>query len=188
MNLFFDIETTGLVKKGLVWEIDFDDFPHIVQIAWKIGEKEREYIIHQEGREIPIEATALHGITTAMGNAEGLKTFEEVMTEFLSEASEAEKIIGFNIYFDSSIVKAGILRKYGHHSEQAALVKAVLDKDKRIDVMRRLQQLREVSGGKWLKLQHAYELLFNENYSAHTALEDVRATERCHHELLKRGL
>lgn len=30
---FFDCETTGVPAKGLKWDADFNQFPHVVQLA-----------------------------------------------------------------------------------------------------------------------------------------------------------
>lgn len=186
MNLYLDIETTGLVPKGLNWEKDYNQFPHIVSIAWKLNGIEKEYIIHQEGREIPLEVSAIHGITTEMANDPAkTKSFEDVMTEFLMDSLQATKMIGHNIYFDSSIIKASVLRKYGEHSPESATVKLILDKDRRIDTMKRGIPLNE---GRWPKLTVLYKILFNEEYPAHNALADVNATERVHNKLIEMNL
>ena len=42
---FFDCETTGVPAKGLKWDADFNQFPHVVQLAWAFGDKERSFII-----------------------------------------------------------------------------------------------------------------------------------------------
>lgn len=51
--LTFDCETTGLPAKEAKWDVDFAEFPNIVQLAWSVNEKERSYIIKPEGWEIP---------------------------------------------------------------------------------------------------------------------------------------
>lgn len=59
---FFDCETTGVPAKGLKWDADFEQFPHVVQLAWSLGDKEKSYIIKPDNYEIPPETTAIHGI------------------------------------------------------------------------------------------------------------------------------
>lgn len=44
---FFDCETTGVPAKGLKWDADFNQFPHVVQLAWAFGDKERSFIINR---------------------------------------------------------------------------------------------------------------------------------------------
>lgn len=70
--LTFDCETTGLPPKGAKWDVDFAEFPNIVQLAWAVNEKERSYIIKPEGWEIPEASTEVHGITAERANAEGV--------------------------------------------------------------------------------------------------------------------
>lgn len=64
---FFDCETTGVPANGLKWDADFNQFPHVVQLAWAFGDKERSFIIKPDNYEIPPETTAIHGITTRPG-------------------------------------------------------------------------------------------------------------------------
>lgn len=85
---FFDCETTGVPAKGLKWDADFNQFPHVVQLAWAFGDKERSFIIKPDNYEIPPETTAIHGITTERAIAEGVP-FAEVIDEFLTDAAAA---------------------------------------------------------------------------------------------------
>lgn len=41
---FFDCETTGVPAKGLKWDADFEQFPHVVQLAWSLGDKEKSLL------------------------------------------------------------------------------------------------------------------------------------------------
>lgn len=109
---FFDCETTGVPAKGLKWDADFNQFPHVVQLAWAFGDKERSFIIKPDNYEIPPETTAIHGITTERAIAEGVP-FAEVIDEFLTDAAAAPLVCAHNIYFDTSMLKANILRYCG---------------------------------------------------------------------------
>ena len=95
---FFDCETTGVPAKGLKWDADFEQFPHVVQLAWSLGDKEKSYIIKPDNYEIPPETTAIHGITTERAIAEGVP-FAEVVDEFLADANAAPLVCAHNIYF-----------------------------------------------------------------------------------------
>lgn len=101
---FFDCETTGVPAKGLKWDADFNQFPHVVQLAWAFGDKERSFIIKPDNYEIPPETTAIHGITTERAIAEGVP-FAEVIDEFLTDAAAAPLVCAHNIYFDTSMLK-----------------------------------------------------------------------------------
>lgn len=185
MNLFLDIETTGKVDKYLNWEKDFMKFPHIVSIAWKFGAVEKYFIVHQEGRKIPAEAIAVHGITNKIANdPEKTEPLSFVLGQLMVDAHKAANIIGHNIYFDVSIIKASTLRLFGVKSKEATIICDVLHKDKRIDTMRASQKYFK----KWPKLTELHEYLFKKSFEAHSAFEDTRACEKCYNELIKKKM
>lgn len=186
MNLFLDTETTGKVDKYMKWERDFEKYPHVVSLAWKISGKPPKYfIIHQEGRKMPKEAGDIHGITTKMSNnLDATQPASFVFREILMDAKDTLNIIGHNTYFDVSMVKAGILKVFGPGSKEAKIANTVFDKDKRIDTMRSTQKYF----GKWPTLTELYEHLFNETFAAHSAMEDMLACERCYNELRKKKM
>jgi len=195
-NLFFDIETSGLIPKGLEWSTDYKLFPHIVSIAWKVvtpisgkGYKTqgqaKEFLIFQEGREIPIEVIAIHGITTAQGNDPYIThPIKKVLEQFMYDGLSVDKMIAHNCYFDSAIIKANVLREFGPESKEATSIKVILDKDRRVDTMRMGQPY--MKNGKWPKLSELYKKLFDEEFAGHNASVDVEACERCYYEMVKR--
>lgn len=189
---FFDCETTGLPAKGAKWDVDFMQFPHVVQLAWSIGDKEKSFIVLPDGWEIPAEAAEIHGITTERAIAEGVP-FAEIVEEFLTDAAAAPLVCAHNIYFDTSMIKSNILRVCGkeYYDEKA---EDALFKGKRVDTM--YKTIKFVGAlyangrpGKFPKLEELYAKLFdNETFPAHDALEDVRALRRCVPELVKLGI
>ena len=63
--IFFDTETTGVIPRGKEEPLVYtNDFPHVVQLSWKLGDKEGDFIIKPDGFTIPDAAAAVHGITT----------------------------------------------------------------------------------------------------------------------------
>lgn len=188
----FDCETTGIPAKGMKWDVDFADFPNIVQLAWSLGEKERSYIIKPNGWEIPEETVEIHGITTERAMREGVP-FESIIDEFLADCKAAKLIAGHNIYFDTSIIKAMILRTKGREYYDANAEDA-LYKGKRIDTMMKtiwFVKAKYPDGrvGKYPRLEELYDKLFpGETFGAHDAMEDVRAVKRCLPELVKLGI
>lgn len=189
---FFDCETTGIPAKGLKWDADFEQFPHVVQLAWSLGDKEKSYIIKPDNYEIPPETTAIHGITTERAIAEGVP-FAEVVDEFLADANAAPLVCAHNIYFDSSMLKANVLRYCGREYYDAH-VEDALHKGKRIDTMMKTIKLvgalySNGRPGKFPKLEELYSKLFpGETFPAHDALEDIRALRRCVPELVNLGI
>ena len=190
--LTFDCETTGLPQKGAKWDVDFAEFPNIVQLAWAVNEKERSYIIKPEGWEIPEASTEVHGITAERANAEGVP-FADIIGEFLEDCKKARLLVGHNIYFDTSIVKAMILRIMGREYYDAKAEDALF-KGKRIDTM--MKTIKFVGAlyadgrpGKYPKLEELYNKCFpGETFPAHDALEDVKACKRCIPVLVENGI
>lgn len=190
--IVLDIESTGLVPKGATYEKDFLQFPYILSMGWKIIVDEKqletyEYIINQQGRQVPQSATDINGITQEMCDASTMNIFT-VLLQFIMDAQGADYIVGFNIYFDTSIIKANTLRIISGGKtpmDMYTVMTDILHKDKRIDVMRGCHKLM---GGKWPTLSEAYFKLFGETFEAHSAGSDVEATNRIFQELLKRQL
>lgn len=189
--LVFDSETTGLPAKGANYAVDFEQFPHVVQLAWWINGVHKSYIVKPDGWEIPEEATKIHGITTEQALKEGVP-FAKIADEYIHDCMVADIIIGHNIYFDSSIIKANILR-LGMPNYYNDLVEPAMDKSKRICTMMKTIKFVDAKfengrGGKFPRLEELYEKLFDDSFPAHNAHEDVKATLRCVEELLKIGI
>ena len=175
--LVFDTETTGL-PTNLSWETDYNQFPHIVQIAWDKDGQEQSFIIKPDGYEIPKDM--IHGISQERAMKEGV-AIEIILGWFINLALQSGKLVAHNIYFDTSIIKANALR-VGFPKD--AIIKA-FDKSKRYDTMKEGQKY--LSWKKWPKLGELYYELFNKYIeNQHTALADVRATKECYEELIKR--
>lgn len=198
MTLFFDTETTGIAPKGANWETDYKLFPHIVQLSWKRSDQDevKDYIIKPEGYEIPEETTAIHGITTEKALKEG-DFFENVIRLFIKDCLEADKIVGHNIYFDTSNLKANVLRhveisgEYGPFDKKwSEQIIHALNKDKRIDTMMKTVKFCSIpfsngKGNKWPTLIELHRKLFNEDFPAHNSKHDVLATEKCFNKLVE---
>lgn len=188
----FDVETTGLPVKGLKWDNDFNNFPYVVQIAWIFDGKEYDFIIKPEGYEIPEESTKIHGITTEHALSVGVP-FADIIVKFIECAKKASLICAHNIYFDTSIIKANILRYWGREYYDNE-VDAALDKSKRIDTMRSTIKFvgavkSNGNKGKYAKLVELFEKLFpGDQFNEHNALDDVRALKRCLEKLIELGI
>jgi len=190
--LIFDTETTGVPEKGAKWDVDFESYPHIVQLAWMVGDKTESYIIRPDGWEIPEEAIAIHGITNEVAKEFG-EPFGIVIDRFIEDCMNSPLICGHNIHFDTSVIKANILRELGWDYFNAAEVDAALYKGKRIDTMRPTMKwvdARTASGRmKFPRLEELYSRCFpGETFPAHDALEDVKAVARCLPVILDMGL
>ena len=190
--LFFDSESTGVPQRNADWKTDYEEFPHIVQLAWMIGNKVESHIIRPDGWVVPEEAAEIHGITTERALAEG-EPFALVVDMFIADCLDAGLVCAHNIYFDTSIIKANILRELGREYYDANDVESALFKGKRIDTMRPTMKwvdARAANGRlKFPKLEELYSRCFpGETFPAHDALEDVKALARCLPVVVENGL
>ena len=184
--LYFDTESTGLIEKNAKWDRDYDSFPRIVSIAWILEDDneilEDRYHILAVDQQLTEEAIRIHGLTNEMvmsGEAQA-----SILVQFINAALLADKIVGQNIYFDTSIIKASILRLFGPDSNEASEAIAALDKSKRVDLMKAGASYFQG----WKKLVDIYEILFKEKFNAHNAQDDMRALRRCYKELIARNV
>lgn len=182
-TITLDIETTGIPAKHFTYEKDFMEYPYILSMAWKINDQQiSEFIINQEGRLIPPEATKINGITDEMAT-NSPHTLPMVLRNFILDSSDSNLIIGHNIYFDTSIIKANVLRSDRSLFDDFT---SILHKDKRIDTMRICHKLL---GGKWPTLSEVHRGLFGTVPNVtHSAGADVDTTYKIYLELVKRGL
>ena len=190
--LFFDTETTGIPERSWNWDTDFEQYPHVVQIAWLHGCKVETHIIRPDGWEIPQETVDVHGITTKYALEHG-EPFASVVDMFIQDCHDAGLICGHNIHFDTSIIKANILRELGREYYDANDVENALYKGKRIDTMRPTMKwvdARMANGRlKFPNLSELYSRCFpGESFPAHDALEDVKAVAKCLPVILELGL
>ena len=190
--LFLDTETTGIPDRAAKWDVDFETYPHIVQLAWIYGDKSESHIIRPDGWEIPDDVVAVHGITTEQAMEQG-EPFVFVIDRFIAFAEQAGLLCGHNIHFDTGIIKANILRELGREYYDANDVETALFKGKRLDTMRPTMKwvdARKIDGRlKFPKLEELYSKCFpGETFPAHDALEDVKAVARCLPVILDLGL
>lgn len=190
--IFFDVETTGVPDRNWNWELDYDKYPHIVQLAWKFGEIEESHLICPDGWDIPDDVVAVHGITTEYAKANG-EPFAAVIDLFLHDCANAGLICGHNIHFDTGMVKANILRELGREFYDAYNVESALFKGKRIDTMLSTMKwvdARRIDGRlKFPNLGELYSRCFpGETFPAHDAMADVKAVARCLPVIVEMGL
>ena len=192
--LYIDSETTGLPPRQSNWRTDYKRFPHIVQLSWMMNDIIQDYIVKPIDRRtgkhylIPKEVVAIHGIDTEKAMNEG-KCLEDVLDRLLMTANKANIIVGFNVYFDTSMIKSEVMRCC---KKNMNLFIDALHKDKRLDLMRKSTSycnLKKKNGTlKFPKLSELYRILFNEEFKAHNSREDIIATKRCYQELVKIGI
>lgn len=189
MYLIFDTETTGLPKRWNAPISDTDNWPRCIQIAWQLHDEmgklieHQGYLIQPDGFNIPYDAERIHGISTALAQAEGVP-LAEVLEKFNNVLSKAKFIVGQNLGFDVNIMGCEFYRM-GIASPMGAM--PVLDTC--TEVTAALLRLPGGRGGKFKlpTLTELHSYLFNSPFAeAHNATADVEATTRCFLELVRR--
>ena len=188
MYLIFDTETTGLPKKWNAPLTDSENWPRCIQIAWQIHDaagtviSHEDYLIQPDGYTIPFDSEQIHGISTALAEAQGVP-LDEVLEKFHKALDEVDYVVGHNVSFDRNIMGAEYLRS---GLEDVLENKAVVD-----TCTEETAQLCQLSGGRGGKfklptLSELYRFLFQESFmEAHNATADVEATSRAFLELLR---
>ena len=181
MICFFDTETSG-----------FGNDAWIVQLAWIIQDEvtrqiytEANFIIKGNGRPMPEQATAAHGITTEMSEL-GLSE-EHVFSTFLQQARHVDLLVCHNFAFDNRMLKnnlnnSGFDSDYIYLTGVPNLCTMQISKD--------FCQLPKKNGGlKPPKLEELHKILFGYDFeNVHDALADVRATMKCYWALKAKGI
>ena len=189
MYLIFDTETTGLPKRWDAPLTDSENWPRCIQIAWQIHDasgaliSHEDYLIQPDGYTIPFDSEQIHGISTALAEAEGAP-LEEVLEKFHAALNQVDFVVGHNVSFDRNIMSAEYLRS---GLEDVLENKAIIDTC--TEETAQLCQLPGGRGGKYKlpTLSELYHFLFQENFTeAHNATADVEATTRAFLELLRK--
>jgi len=189
MKMFLDIETTGLIPRGAEWRTDYELFPRIVSVAWKmvsegVNTKPIYHIVNQGGVPIPEESILIHGIDDELA-AKAPWNIQHILLWLVDSATHAKEVIGFNLYFDSAIIKANVIREFGEGSDMDVRARAAFDKDKRVDVMRKL--MKHMRG--MATMQVCYQAIMKKPlHSGHHAAVDCQAVEELYNESLRLGL
>jgi len=188
MYLFFDTETTGLPRNYKAPVTDLNNWPRMIQIAWKFFDKDgneldsADYIIKPENFTIPAAASRVHGISTERAINEGVDLVF-VLEKFNELIEEANYIVAHNISFDEKILGAELLRK-GIESSFETTPKLCTMKSS-TDYCR----IPGPYGYKWPKLSELHIKLFGEDFEdAHDASVDINATAKCFWEMRKIGV
>jgi DNA polymerase-3 subunit alpha len=85
MYLVFDTETTGLIGNKSAPYTDEAAWPRVVQLAWQLHDlqgvlvEQADFLIRPDGFNIPFKAESIHGISTALAQAEGVASSEALI-------------------------------------------------------------------------------------------------------------
>lgn len=191
MYIVFDTETTGKALSFSAPVSDFNNWPRMVQIAWKVFDKNgvetdsQNLIIKPNGFRIPDEAIKIHRISNERAKSEGIP-LRDALEKFGQAVSLNKYLIAHNITFDENVVGCELLREGMHNYTQDIV---------HIDTMHQttefvgLPNTRGRAGFKFPTMTELHEKLFNVGFvDAHDALVDVTALAKCFFKLQEIGV
>ena len=186
--LFFDTETTGVPQSRDAPVSQPSQWPHIVQLAWKLSDDEgheihsASHVIAPDGYEIPQDAAEVHGITTERATKEG-QSAPRIVSEFEKTAARATHVVAHNYDFDAKILGAECARQ--ERSNPIIEIPGLCLMKTAAPFCGMLGR----HGFKWPTLEELHETVFGKGFeNAHDALADVNATARCFFELRTLGI
>lgn len=191
--LFYDVETTGLPKKGATCAKKIDDWPRIVQVAWtnysSAGVKisGSNVIVKPDGYTIPDEVAKIHRITTDRALAEG-RNLKEALGGIAHDLSVADVVICHNTEFDINVLNSEFHRM-GFDAEFDILKekKSICTMKETIDFC--ALEPKVYGTYKYPKLEELHIKLFGEGMvDAHDAQVDTEYLAKCFFELVKLGI
>ncbi len=189
--LFFKTETSGFPKNYGAPISDLSNWPHLIQLAWIMVDKngnvlkKRSIIIKPIGFSISSEVEAIHGITTKIAVSEG-KPLAEVLEEFSSDLTFASRVVGHNLDYDLHIVGVELYR-HNKNYEELMTKPSVCTMKSTIEFCAIPNP--NYGGYKWPSLSELYRKLFGRSLEgSHDALADIIATKECYFELKRREI
>lgn len=196
LNLFFDTETSGFIKKDL--EPDDPKQAWCCQIGAILCTKEGiieklDVIIKANGREMnPWLVTNCHGISAERADKEGIEEIE-ALERFAHMMKDLPKRICHNYDFDFQFIDHMFLRNMEDLSDEARskyfLQLPHFDTMKDKEIVKYCGLKNKKGAPKWPKLEEMYEILFEKTFpDAHNAYVDAQATMKCYYELIDRGV
>lgn len=184
--LFFDTETNGLPLEYDAPVEDIDNWPRLIQLAWKIYNADgsvilqSERIIKPKGYVISPESTTIHGISQDTASKIGFD-LDRVLKEFIYDLSTVDLIVAHNLNFDQSIIGCEFYR---------CGLNNPIPKIRGICTMKLTTNfcaLGKAGNYKWPTLEELHFKLFNSaarRTEIHNANEDVELLTRCFFKLI----
>lgn len=182
--LFFDLETTGLVKTDrdlkpeeeypCYKELDKYEQSRIVSIGYHYNnnftydneielDNVNEILVKPDNFVIPIESTNVHGITHEYAEQKGTK-INDALNIMCNIIKECDYIVGYNVYYDVNVLLAELYRKKHHNTIKK--IKELKTNKKIICVG--IISSREAKPNKWYK------------YSEYAIPKQTKVYEQCY--------
>ncbi len=171
-----------------------DHWPRMVQIAWQLHDEwgqivdRGDLLVKPEGFNIPFQAEQIHGISTALAEAEGVP-LDEALDTFARALGKARYLVGHNLAFDIGVVGAEFRRRQKDDFHRLLHSLPVLDTMSPEVAAYVAIPKKSGKGFKPPRLGELYERLFGHTFEeAHNAAADVEATARAFFELVRLGI
>ncbi len=187
MYLFFDTETSGFPVYHDAPFDDFENWPHLVQVAWILADEngtvnsEKEYLIKPEGFEISEGAQKKHRISTEFAIMNGV-LLKPVLEELFEDIQGVKLLVAHHYGFDSKIVGTEFLREG---------MENIFPQKEFYCTMKETTNLCKIpgeSGYRWPSIGELYQTLFSKTfYDSGDAMKICSACKDCYFELKKRN-
>lgn len=183
--LFLDTETSGLPKKWNRKYTDSDNWPHVLQLAWIIFDKEMQEVkrsnkyIYEPLIPISPAAEQIHGLTPPFLMQHGEKK-KEVLRKLSHDIKKYQpQIVGHFLSFDLQVLSTEFFRCQLPIPFQELTYFCTLLHSKRY--VRNPHMVH-------LPLALLYETLFSATPAGiHNAEQDAALTASCYFEMIRRG-
>lgn len=187
--LVFDVETTGLPEDRHADIKDSRRWPYVVQLSWLLFDLQHKKILScddhiirlPQGKRIPAESTAIHGITNEKMVAEG-EEIAPLLTRLSRDLAQCTYIVAHNIDFDKTMIRAETWRN-GHSDMFAESRKVEFCTMKYGEPLCGLTRVSKRSGrtiSKFPRLSELHHKLFGQiPGNLHNSLVDVLVCFRC---------
>lgn len=191
MLLFFDTETTGLIKYNEYGRANLEDpiQPRVCGLAASLTDEngtiieEMDVLIKPDGWTIEPTAGAINGLTDEICEAGGIKSID-ALNRFNELKAKCKTRIAANVSFDKQMMFIEAHRHGIPHNSDGLEELCVLNL---ATPFAKIPYAGGKKGFKRPKLTEAYQALFGEPLpNAHTAMGDVRACQRIYFELMAR--
>lgn len=188
MFIVFDTETTGLPEDFSAPSTDVNNWPRIVQLAWKVYDingkviSSHNRIVKPEGFVIPDDSIRIHRITNERAKSEGIP-LESALKEFAKDLEANNFLVAHNISFDNKVTASEFFRM-----DMKNYMRDIVH----ICTLNSTINFCRIQGKMGLKpptLTELHNKLFDKGFEdAHDALVDVEALARCFFELRRLGV
>jgi DNA polymerase III subunit epsilon len=188
MYLFFDTETTGLPRNWNAPVSDVENWPRLVQLAWRAYDADGTFfgaanvIVTPAGFTIPEDAAKIHGISHERALKEG-EDLRATLERFAGDLELTTLLVAHNISYDEAVMGAEFIR---------AQMPNRLSQVARFCTMKQGAEICRIPGRygyKWPTLDELHKALFGMGVAgAHSADGDVLACAECFFEMKRQKL